>query len=98
MFAKIVMTKIYAKALKPQDVPWHVEQPTKFLVDATKSLPQAARVLDIGSGTGTYAVHLVKQGFDVTGIDYIPKAIAMAKERARDQGATVTWIETDLFA
>ncbi len=47
------------------------------------------RALDIGCGTGTNVVYLAKQGFEVTGIDFIPRAIRKARERARNANVQV---------
>ncbi|HZP95411.1 MAG TPA: class I SAM-dependent methyltransferase [Candidatus Limnocylindria bacterium] len=44
------------------------------------------RALDLGCGTGTNAVYLARHGWDAVGIDFAPRAIALAKRRARDAG------------
>ncbi len=43
----------------------------------------SGRALDIGCGTGTNVVYLASHGFEVTGIDFVPRAIAQAREKAR---------------
>ncbi len=45
-------------------------------------LGAGARVLELGCGAGNIASSLVERGFDVTGIDISPTAIAWATERA----------------
>lgn len=40
------------------------------------------RALEIGSGTGTNAVWLASQGFDVVGVDIAARAVEMARARA----------------
>ncbi|MHB1837509.1 MAG: class I SAM-dependent methyltransferase [Solirubrobacteraceae bacterium] len=42
-----------------------------------------ARVADMGCGTGTLAVLLAQQGYQVTGIDLAPKMIQHARRKAR---------------
>lgn len=42
------------------------------------------RALDIGCGTGTNVLYLAKEGFQVTGIDFVPRAISKAREKARN--------------
>ena len=42
------------------------------------------RALDLGCGTGTNAVYLVSHGWEAVGIDFSPKAISLARARARD--------------
>jgi len=44
--------------------------------------PVGKRVLELGCGAGNIAGKLVERGFDVTGIDISPTAIAWATERA----------------
>ena len=41
------------------------------------------RALDLGCGTGTNALYLAQQGFEVTAIDVSRRAIALAKRKAR---------------
>jgi len=41
------------------------------------------RALDLGCGTGTNAIYLARQGFEVTGIDISRRAIALAKRKVR---------------
>jgi methylase of polypeptide subunit release factors len=40
------------------------------------------RALDLGCGTGANAIYLGRQGWDVIGVDFVPEAVATAKERA----------------
>jgi SAM-dependent methyltransferase len=40
------------------------------------------RALDLGCGTGTNAITLTRRGWQVTGIDFSPKAIRMARRKA----------------
>ncbi len=44
------------------------------------------RALDLGCGTGTNAIYLAQNGFEVVGVDYVPRAIAQAREKARQAG------------
>jgi SAM-dependent methyltransferase len=48
--------------------------------------PKAGSALEIGCGAGNWCVVLAQRGFDVTGVDISPKAIAWARERARREG------------
>ncbi|MDZ4229369.1 MAG: class I SAM-dependent methyltransferase [Patescibacteria group bacterium] len=43
---------------------------------------QGKTVLDFGSGVGTLALYLARQGKQVTGIEVAPKAVAVAKKSA----------------
>jgi SAM-dependent methyltransferase len=58
--------------------------------------PPYGRALDIGCGSGIWSVELARRGWDVTGIDAIPKAVSRARERAREAGIEVRFIEADV--
>ena len=49
-----------------------------------------AAVLDIGCGTGTFALDLANRGYDVTAVDPAPNMIALAAQK--DTGRSVTWV------
>jgi len=40
------------------------------------------KALDLGCGTGTNAIYMAQHGWEVTAIDFVPRAIAMAKAKA----------------
>lgn len=44
------------------------------------------RAIDIGCGTGTNVITLAKAGWRVTGVDFAPRAIALAKRKVKDAG------------
>jgi ubiquinone/menaquinone biosynthesis C-methylase UbiE len=45
-----------------------------------------ARAIDIGCGTGTNVITLAKAGWQVTGVDFAPRAIHLAKQKTRKTG------------
>lgn len=49
----------------------------KFLT----KLPKNAKILDVGSGPGQFAKHMIEKGFKVVGIDYSKEMVAIAKEK-----------------
>ncbi len=53
----------------------------------------ARSVLDVGCGTGTFAILLAARGFDVTGVD--PALASLDVARARPGGDRVRWIHGD---
>ena len=53
----------------------------------------AWRVLDVGCGTGTFAVLLADRGFEVTGVD--PALASLDVARAKPGGDRVRWIHGD---
>ena len=58
------------------------EKKQQFLLDQFSYLPAEASLLDIGCGTGTYAINLQENGFDVVGIDLEPEMIDHSREKA----------------
>ncbi len=54
------------------------------------------RALDLGCGSGMQAVHLAQRGWQVTGVDLVPKALDAARRRARDAGVDVQLVEGDV--
>ncbi len=47
---------------------------------------QPGRAIDLGCGTGTNVITLVKAGWQVTGIDFAPRAIKLAKQKIKSAG------------
>lgn len=77
--------------------PWDTGRPSAELrrqLGELKLTP--CRTLELGCGTGTNAVWLAQQGFDVTAIDISPTAIARAVQRAADAGVSVKFIVADV--
>lgn len=60
------------------------------------ALDGAADVLDIGGGTGGFAVRVAELGHRVTVVDPSPDALAALDRRAREVGVTVTGLQGDL--
>jgi len=47
-----------------------------------------ARIIDVGSGPGRYAIALAQQGYDVTLVDLSPQNVAWAAERIAEAGVS----------
>jgi SAM-dependent methyltransferase len=52
--------------------------------------------LDLGCGSGIWSVELAKRGWEVTGVDFVPKAVRRARRRAADAGVDVRFVEGDV--
>lgn len=68
-----------------------------YVTAETAHLP-VGTALDAGCGTGTEALWLAEQGWDVTAADISATALAEARTRAAaaDAGRRIEWVETDL--
>jgi 2-polyprenyl-3-methyl-5-hydroxy-6-metoxy-1,4-benzoquinol methylase len=47
------------------------------------------KALDLGCGTGTNAITLARHGWQVTGVDFVPKAIHKARRKAAAAGLEI---------
>lgn len=54
--------------------------------------------LDLGCGTGRWSVELAERGWDVTGIDVIPKAVLGAQHRADEAGVSARFVQGSVTA
>jgi SAM-dependent methyltransferase len=58
--------------------------------------PPYGPALDLGCGSGIWAVELARRGWQVTGVDFVPKALRRARSRAGDSGVEVRLLEGDV--
>lgn len=54
------------------------------------------RALDLGCGSGAWAVDLAARGWRVTGVDFVPRALERAAAHARDAGVEVKLVQADV--
>jgi len=67
------------------------------LEEARRPYPYGS-ALDLGCGTGRWSVELATRGWQVTGVDVVPKAVATARRRAETAGVEVAFFEGDVTA
>ncbi|MBZ0114503.1 MAG: methyltransferase domain-containing protein [Thermoanaerobaculia bacterium] len=60
--------------------------------------PPYGRLLDLGCGTGFWSVRLAGGGWEVTGVDIVPKALRRARARARKAGVEIDFVEGSITA
>ena len=79
------------------DLPWDTGRPSAELMRRLQQNPvKPCRAIEFGCGTGSNSVWLALQGFDVTGIDISPLAIAAANDRAKHAGVAVNFLGADV--
>jgi len=70
----------YLLGLKPWDSGMIPPELAEW-VEGPTALPPG-RALDIGCGTGTHSKYLQDHGWEVTGVDFMPRALEAAKQKA----------------
>jgi methyl halide transferase len=81
------------------DMRWEKGEAAPGLVDFLAAHPKLRRstVLIPGCGTGHDARAWAQAGFDATGLDFAPSAIALAKERTRAAGLRAQFLRKDFL-
>lgn len=83
----------------PGRAPWDTGRASKQLMHEVESgRLQPCRAVVLGCGTGTNAIYLAKQGFNVTGVDIAPTALALAARKAKQANVDVRWVLADVTA
>lgn len=80
-------------------VVWDTGRPSRELRRVLATLRgQSGRALEIGCGSGTNAVYLAPQGFDVTAMDLSPVAVRRTRRRALAAGVSLRVLTADVTA
>ena len=67
------------------DPPWDSGISPPELLDFIEN-HSPGKAIDIGCGTGTNVITLAEAGWQVTGVDFVPRAIKMAKRKVKKVG------------
>ncbi len=80
------------------ELPWNTDEPDPHLTELVRAgVVPRGRALEIGSGTGTNAVWLASEGFDVVGVDIAEHAVHMARARA-GSAPRIAFVHADILA
>lgn len=90
-----IFTGIYQRAEGAEALPWHRDVPRLLREAAEQQTP--GRALDLGCGAGVHAVTLAQLGFSVVGVDFVPAALELARERARVAGVELELHQADVL-
>jgi 2-polyprenyl-3-methyl-5-hydroxy-6-metoxy-1,4-benzoquinol methylase len=82
-------------------IPWDGHPLAKSLRDliegdgTSPALP-AGTTLDIGCGTGDNSIYLAQHGWQVTGVDFVERAIDKARAKAEAKKLSITFAQADV--
>jgi 2-polyprenyl-3-methyl-5-hydroxy-6-metoxy-1,4-benzoquinol methylase len=91
---KSIYKGMYDRAKDERGLRWHREEIPQFLEKAMKAANGAS--LDIGCGTGVQAVFMAQNGYSVTALDFVPKALEYARKRAKEANVNINFQEADI--
>src|SRR5262249_6616245 len=66
--------------------------PSGFAREIADRLSAGSRVLDLGCGEGRDSVYFAERGFEVTGLDVSPEALAKGRRLAEERKVQVQWL------
>jgi SAM-dependent methyltransferase len=78
--------------------PWDSGVPPPELVDVIEGVRQlpVGRALDLGCGTGTTTVYMATKGWQTTGVDFVPRAIRIARAKTLAARLSVSFLVGDV--
>ena len=80
-----LLRRIYFSLFYLARPPWDTGVSPPELLEYMGSHPPG-RAIDLGCGTGTNVLTLARAGWQVTGVDFIPRAIRVARRKLRSAG------------
>jgi SAM-dependent methyltransferase len=94
----MAVNRDWNESYRTGDLPWNTGRPSSELQRiVSDGKIQPCRALELGCGTGTNCVWLAQQGFEVTGVDLAPLAVAQAEQAARAAGVEVRFVVADML-
>ncbi|HEX3547663.1 MAG TPA: methyltransferase domain-containing protein [Mycobacterium sp.] len=92
---QLLFTTFYRLGFTPWD--GHpLAQTLKDLVEGDAALP-AGTALDLGCGTGDTSIYLAKHGWQVTGVDFVAKALDKARAKAAADKVNIDFAQANVI-
>jgi ubiquinone/menaquinone biosynthesis C-methylase UbiE len=80
-----LLRRLFFNLMYYRNPPWDTGISPPELMQAIQTNPPG-KALDLGCGTGTNVITLAKNGWQVTGVDFAPRAIALARRKISQAG------------
>ena len=94
LFTNLRFRLMYRRGLTP----WESGVPPPELIEVIEGARRLhpGRALDLGCGTGTSATYMATNGWQATGVDFVPAAIRTARAKAAVAGLAVAFLVGDV--
>lgn len=81
-----------------EDTDWEFHQSLVSLLEREEQgrEPPYGRALDIGTGSAIWGIELAKRGWEVTGVDFVEKALERGRKRVEAAGVEVKLVQGDV--
>jgi SAM-dependent methyltransferase len=83
-----ILRRLFFNLWYYREPPWDTGVSPPELMAFIESHP-AGRALDLGCGTGTNVITLARNGWQVTGVDFAPHAISLARRKVEEANFNV---------
>jgi cyclopropane fatty-acyl-phospholipid synthase-like methyltransferase len=80
-----LLRRLFFQYMYFRQPPWDTGISPPELIEFIQTHPPG-RAIDIGCGTGTNVITLANAGWQVTGVDFAPHAVKLAKQKTRQAG------------
>jgi len=90
-----ILRRLFFQIWYFRNPPWDTNRTPPEVLEFIASHPPG-RALDLGCGTGTNVITLARHGWNTIGIDFVPKAIRLARKKAALEGIQADFYVDDV--
>lgn len=94
-YGRDLLRQLFYRLMYFRQPPWDTGVSPPELLEFLESRAPG-RALDLGCGTGTNVITMAKRGWDVTGVDFVPRAISRARRKAYQAGVRADLLTGDV--
>ncbi|MFX1417581.1 MAG: class I SAM-dependent methyltransferase [Promethearchaeota archaeon] len=69
-----------------EDIPFYINKAKEY----------GDHILELACGTGRVTIPIAKNGFKITGLDFLNTMLKEARRKSKETGVNIEWIETDM--